>query len=879
MITPFNTSMEFPFYALKPAWQKLHLNERYISEGDDITWTLACFNPSGNGDEMIVVWFTGPGNIGGNGAYVQDWDGIVAAECAKHGCTSQRLSSTTTPAVSGTMSFAIRTTPSYKGFDVMTFTNTVRRNRSDDQNTTFPDKTVGRDLQILLKGYGNGDIAPGSGSYIYVRDTSRRPTGVPAMNIYCESVDHGAVSAQLKEGDSFRVTYYTTNLIEGHRCKIYEANVGQKQLDPDFRTQLRKAALEAGCTVEIPQWTEATAGQWFNGGYVTWGKGYDPTKPMSILLTVKQDGVAEPLPMQWDCITNVSIEGDVAVGFEDATVSYQGNWNNTTIYKKGDWVIYVPTGQKFIYDLVTKSSANPPPSDGTTYRNNWWRQYTPVAMNGGSQTRIFADLPPRFWELRATSDGTTITYTLQGPANDNPSSVTLASVNSPPGFDSALQAALAASGFMSLNGTRLTTTNTALAQGAVTFTVPHAGTGKHTMRLTDPDLDPLVIPDSCVYLSGLIKPPCPKNLYGLNISGGEFGAIFDPTTGKKYAYNGGRYYYPSKPENGVGYQHERMDYYWSKGVRYARLPIRWERIQPVLMGPLYYGPDVPFTGSNDQDMRRIIEVINYWTNVLGGYILLDMHNFMEYNIEPYFNSTDNKYYGRGVTVRYNGAELNTMHLIDVWVKLALVFQGNPRVHFDLMNEPKDVNNSLGAGWARDINQAVMNAIRAQTNFTGLIHREMSEYASAGSFIKNGNGDANITSYDPANNEVYHCHSYNDSDGSGTSAFCVSGTGSGRISQFVDWLTAHNKRGFIGETAGGDPAQTICGPIMASMYQYMLDHKDVLFGWTTWGSGFPLSYIYHLDPDNNNYSAPVDSPSMKMLAPYLAQTQDGYLQTS
>ncbi len=75
--------------------------------------------------------------------------------------------------------------------------------------------------------------------------------------------------------------------------------------------------------------------------------------------------------------------------------------------------------------------------------------------------------------------------------------------------------------------------------------------------------------------------------------------------------------------------HDQMNYFWSKGVRLMRLPVKWERIQPALFGPLYYGPDEPFTATNDLDMRRIAEVIAYWTG-LGGVVLFDLHNYMGY---------------------------------------------------------------------------------------------------------------------------------------------------------------------------------------------------------------------------------------------------------
>ncbi|HSW89202.1 MAG TPA: hypothetical protein VLG12_08615, partial [Candidatus Saccharimonadales bacterium] len=61
-------------------------------------------------------------------------------------------------------------------------------------------------------------------------------------------------------------------------------------------------------------------------------------------------------------------------------------------------------------------------------------------------------------------------------------------------------------------------------------------------------------------------------LYGVNMSGGEFGEKNLP--GKLYT----DYIYP----------HDNLDfrYFSAKHVSVIRLPIRWERIQPTAFGPL-----------------------------------------------------------------------------------------------------------------------------------------------------------------------------------------------------------------------------------------------------------------------------------------------------
>ena len=86
--------------------------------------------------------------------------------------------------------------------------------------------------------------------------------------------------------------------------------------------------------------------------------------------------------------------------------------------------------------------------------------------------------------------------------------------------------------------------------------------------------------------------------------------------------------------------------------------------------------------------------------------------------------------------------------------------------------------------------------------------------------------------------VYEMHQYLDSDGSGTSTACVSGTiGRERLVEATNWLKANGKKGILGETAGG--ANTQCITALTGMLQYMHDNSDLWTGWLWWGGG-PVS---------------------------------------
>jgi endoglucanase len=92
--------------------------------------------------------------------------------------------------------------------------------------------------------------------------------------------------------------------------------------------------------------------------------------------------------------------------------------------------------------------------------------------------------------------------------------------------------------------------------------------------------------------------------------------------------------------------------------------------------------------------------------------------------------------------------------------------------------------------------------------------------------------------DPSDKIIYEMHQYLDSDGSGTSTACVSSTiGQERLADATAWLKQNNKKGIIGETAGG--ANDQCIAAIGGMLSYMQDNSDVWTGWIWWGGG-PVS---------------------------------------
>jgi endoglucanase len=91
------------------------------------------------------------------------------------------------------------------------------------------------------------------------------------------------------------------------------------------------------------------------------------------------------------------------------------------------------------------------------------------------------------------------------------------------------------------------------------------------------------------------------------------------------------------------------------------------------------------------------------------------------------------------------------------------------------------------------------------------------------------------------------HQYLDKDGSGTSPDCVSSTiGVERVREATNWLKANNKKGILGETAGGANAQCIAA--LTGMLKYLQDNSDVWTGWLWWAGGpWWADYMFSIEP--------------------------------
>lgn len=306
---------------------------------------------------------------------------------------------------------------------------------------------------------------------------------------------------------------------------------------------------------------------------------------------------------------------------------------------------------------------------------------------------------------------------------------------------------------------------------------------------------------------------------GVNLAGAEFTDTKIPGT-----FNTD-YTYPTSAE---------YDYYASKGLTLIRLPFRWERVQPVLNGPL-----------DPTELARLDQQAAY-ASAHGMRLILDVHNYARYRMPN----------GSTAIIGDSDGLVTVANFQDLWSRLAAHFSGSSGIWaYDLMNEPHD----LGAtSWAT-IAQAAVNAIR-QVDSGHVILVPGDCWSGAWTWAS---CNAGLILSDPAGNLVYEAHQYFDRDGSGTYANsydtdgATATTGADRLKPFANWLAANGLRGYIGEfgAPNSDPRwQTVLDNFLGAMA------SDHLMG-TAWSGGpwWGSTYKLRLDPVNG-----ADEPSVKTL---------------
>ena len=308
---------------------------------------------------------------------------------------------------------------------------------------------------------------------------------------------------------------------------------------------------------------------------------------------------------------------------------------------------------------------------------------------------------------------------------------------------------------------------------------------------------------------------------GVSLAGAEFGEGNLPGT------YGSTYVYPTAAS---------VAYFKAKGMNVARLPFRWERLQPTLMQA--------FDAAELARLHGFIDAVT----ATGVTVILDPHNYA-------------RWHGNLI----GSSAVPNAAFADFWARLAGEFKANTKVAFGLMNEP---NTMPTEQWLAGAN-AALAAIRS-AGATNLVTVPGNAWSGAHSWAQNWYGTSNATTMkgivDPGGNMVFEVHQYLDADSSGTSANCVSETiGVERVQTFTTWLRSNGYRALLGEFAGG--ANTTCNAAVTNLLAHLEANADVWQGWTWWAAGpWWGSYMFSIEPDGTT-----DKPQMATLAAYLTSS--------
>jgi len=306
--------------------------------------------------------------------------------------------------------------------------------------------------------------------------------------------------------------------------------------------------------------------------------------------------------------------------------------------------------------------------------------------------------------------------------------------------------------------------------------------------------------------------------WGVNLSGAEFQDHAEPGTyGMDYAF-------PTAQE---------IAYFTGKGLRVLRVPVRWERLQDGLDGPL-----------NLANVARLDSVVAV-AAAHHAQVIVDLHNYGRYVLN-------------GVSYPVGSPQVPQAALADLWRKLAAHYAGHAGIYgYDLMNEPSEPT------WRQDA-QAAVDAIRRVDRATIILV----EGDTVGQ-------PPRFTVTDPASHLLYSIHDYFDRANSG---FYTPGEsydtdavypaiGVDRAQDVIAWLHAHHARAFYGEygVPNTDPRWLT---VLDLFLRYLSAHSDVIAGGTYWSAGprwgaYPLS----VEPSELDSPARRDKEQMRVLVRY------------
>jgi endoglucanase len=306
----------------------------------------------------------------------------------------------------------------------------------------------------------------------------------------------------------------------------------------------------------------------------------------------------------------------------------------------------------------------------------------------------------------------------------------------------------------------------------------------------------------------------------------------------------GTFYHPAS--------HAQMDFYQSKGMNLFRVPIWWDRLQPEAM-----------TDFDATVWSEVQDVITYALG-LGCTVMVNNHCMGGRQVE-------------GVDRKLGDPELPYAALADFWVRMAAPYKGEPRVWFDLINEPNDLPVN-GHATPTDALVTLYNetiaALRAE-GASNLIVLEGNGWNNARFFDLNPwynpgtvpptSGEAFANGIvDPGSNWCVSCHNYPDEQhGQGGPAIDATILRT-QFQNVMDWSDATGIKVVCGEWAviAEDP---LGQAVVTDYLDWFEANQDKVLAWSWWQGretswwGDPFTIFSDVAPED---------PRWQWIEPYL-----------
>jgi len=307
---------------------------------------------------------------------------------------------------------------------------------------------------------------------------------------------------------------------------------------------------------------------------------------------------------------------------------------------------------------------------------------------------------------------------------------------------------------------------------------------------------------------------------GISIAGPEFGAHVAKFSNANPGKSGVDYTY-NRPET--------VTYFARKGIKLFRLPLRWERLQPSLMGAL------------DGDELQRVRTFVSWVESNEGRVILDLHNYGRYRM----TTSDGQVVECVIDERIDGRVLVSRNdFADFWRRMAVEFHDHPAIYgYGLMNEPHHMG---GSDW-KAISQTAVNAIRVSGDKSLLLIA--GDAWSNAEHWESANGSKPWIE-DPTHRIAYEAHCYFDHDSSGKHRLSfddelerdpkLHDRGRRRVTPFIDWCARNRVEGIVGEFSA--PRDVRWRQVMTPFLDAVRDADMNSISWAAgdWWGDYPLS---------------------------------------